>query len=108
MVMLGEVVKEPVRTRVELSVTQPVEVHVGVGLAEDDVERPVLEEEEGVAAVEELDNDGWVEVIVKVDEAIEGLLLDDETTVCRVVTENIEMEEESDDEELLRAMVLVV
>lgn len=58
MVMLGEAVVELVRTRVELLVTQPVQDHVGVGLAEDDLETLVLEEGM-VAVVEELDEDSW-------------------------------------------------
>jgi hypothetical protein len=55
-------------------------------------------EEGKVAVVEELDEDNWAEVIkvllVELDETIEGLLLEDETIVCRVVTEELEMEEE--------------
>lgn len=51
-----------------------------------------------VVVVEELDEDSWAEVIkvllVELDERIEWLLLEDETMVCRVVTEDIGMEEE--------------
>ena len=51
-----------------------------------------------MVVVEELDEDSWAEVIkvllVELDERIEWLLLEDETMVCRVVTEDIEMEEE--------------
>jgi hypothetical protein len=51
-----------------------------------------------VVVAEELDEDSWAEVIkvllVEVEERIEWLLLEDETMVCRVVTEDIEMEEE--------------
>ena len=50
-----------------------------------------------VVVVEELDEDSWAEVIkvllVELDERIEWLLLEDETMVCRVVTEDIEMDE---------------
>jgi hypothetical protein len=51
-----------------------------------------------VVVAEELDEDSWAEVIkvllVELEERIEWLLLEDETMVCRVVTEDIEMEEE--------------
>lgn len=71
------------------------------------LEALVLEEEK-VAAVEELDEDSWAEVIevllVELDERIEGLLLEDETMACRVVTEDEEMEEE----ELFTAILFVV
>ena len=58
--------------------------------------------------MEELDEDSWAEVIevllVELDERIEGLLLEDETMACRVVTEDEEMEEE----ELFTAILFVV
>jgi hypothetical protein len=61
-----------------------------------------------VVVVEELDEDSWAEVIkvllVELDERIEWLLLEDETMVCRVVTEDIEMEEE---EEFFTVMLFV-
>ena len=45
-----------------------------------------------------------VGVEVELDERIKGLLLEDETMVCRVVTEDVEMVEE----ELFTAMLFVV
>jgi len=73
-----------------------------------EVLEPLVLEEEKVAAVEELDEDSWAEVIevllVELDERIEGLLLEDETMACRVVTEDEEMEEE----ELFTAILFVV
>jgi hypothetical protein len=51
-----------------------------------------------VAIVEEPGQDSWAEVIkvllVEFDGRIEGLLLEDETMVCRVVTEDVDMEED--------------
>jgi hypothetical protein len=74
-----------------------------------DVLEALMLEEEKVAAVEELDEDSWAEVIevlpVELDERIEGLLLEDGTMVCRVDTEDEEMEEE---EELFKAILFVV
>ena len=57
-------------------------------------------EEEKVAAVEEPDEDSWVRLIkallVELDERIEGLVLEDETMVCRAVAKDVEMEEDSE------------
>lgn len=73
-----------------------------------DVLEALVLEEEKVAAVEELDEDSWAEVIevlpVELDERIEGLLLEDGTMVCRVDTEDEEMEEE----ELFKVILFVV
>jgi hypothetical protein len=118
--MLEEVLEEPLRTRLEPSVTQPAYVHDGV----EDVEVEEVEEMEEVEEGFVADDDRFERVVleaeviveklvedvlaikvlsVKVDGRIEELLLKDEMTVCRVVAEEVDM----DGNELLEVLPFV-